>query len=463
MNYSTGDDNKQKSVERNSISELTKENATKSNAIQIPSISLPKGGGAIKGIDEKFQVNASNGTAGYSIQLPLTAGRNGFTPSLSLSYNSGKGNDVFGIGWDLGLPAIQRRTDKKLPCYEDETDSVFIVWDPPSSYSGMSAIDSIKQSMADGDDFVIKCYYTNNVFNNDLYGLSVFFETGTETDTVTSEHLLIWDHKNVNDNFQVTWNSSNGLSPVSNATLTILSKTETSHAESEEDFFIGDVTTNVTTYSFVGIADSGQNNSFILDPCRGYPVPFYWPDNDYVNSSSFFKNTRLKDMLDGGSMPLTVGTQMPILNGLSGKVFNNCVPMQMSIFDKYQFLINGGTYNGFGTLLPFFYQDDQRTYFVAQEFVNVTENYYFDLDQALLGVSNPTLAVQVESYINSSDPLGGPNYHFHNFYHPYACKFVKLLFNTGVDNLLTRSVQIMGDAALKGGIIRVQFWELLYT
>lgn len=27
---------------------------TKSNAIEIPSISLPKGGGAIKGIDEKF-------------------------------------------------------------------------------------------------------------------------------------------------------------------------------------------------------------------------------------------------------------------------------------------------------------------------------------------------------------------------------------------------------------------------
>src|SRR6266542_6530091 len=34
---------------------------TKSNAIEVPSISLPKGGGAIKGIDEKFSVNAVNG------------------------------------------------------------------------------------------------------------------------------------------------------------------------------------------------------------------------------------------------------------------------------------------------------------------------------------------------------------------------------------------------------------------
>jgi hypothetical protein len=37
-----------------SHSQLSQERATKSNSIEIPSISLPKGGGAIKGIDEKF-------------------------------------------------------------------------------------------------------------------------------------------------------------------------------------------------------------------------------------------------------------------------------------------------------------------------------------------------------------------------------------------------------------------------
>lgn len=45
---------------------------TKSNAIEIPSISLPKGGGTIKGIDEKFSVNAVNGTAGFSLPLPFS-------------------------------------------------------------------------------------------------------------------------------------------------------------------------------------------------------------------------------------------------------------------------------------------------------------------------------------------------------------------------------------------------------
>lgn len=106
-------------TESNSISSLTQERATESNAIQIPEISLPKGGGALKGIDEKFEVNAANGTASFSIPLPITPGRNGFSPSLSLSYNSGGGNSPFGLGWSVGYPMIQRKTDKKLPRYRN--------------------------------------------------------------------------------------------------------------------------------------------------------------------------------------------------------------------------------------------------------------------------------------------------------------------------------------------------------
>lgn len=95
---------------------------TKSNAIEIPSISLPKGGGAIKGIDEKFSVNAVNGTASFSIPLPFSPAR-GASPSLVLSYNSGAGNGIFGLGWNLGMPSIKRKTDKGLPQYLDVIDS----------------------------------------------------------------------------------------------------------------------------------------------------------------------------------------------------------------------------------------------------------------------------------------------------------------------------------------------------
>ncbi len=95
---------------------------TNSNAIEIPSIALPKGGGAIRGIDEKFIVNAVNGTASFAVALPFSSAR-GHSPDLSLTYNSGGGNSPFGIGWSLTLPSVKRKTDRELPRYIDEIDS----------------------------------------------------------------------------------------------------------------------------------------------------------------------------------------------------------------------------------------------------------------------------------------------------------------------------------------------------
>lgn len=112
------------SENQNSSSQFLKTDRgkTKSNAIEVPSIALPKGGGAIKGIDEKFSVNAVNGTASFSIPLPFSPAR-GASPSLALSYNSGAGNGIFGLGWNLGMPSIKRKTDKGLPQYLDVIDS----------------------------------------------------------------------------------------------------------------------------------------------------------------------------------------------------------------------------------------------------------------------------------------------------------------------------------------------------
>jgi len=93
-----------------------------------PELSLPKGGGALKGIDEKFSVNPVNGTAGMELPLPFTPGRGGFTPAISLSYSSGGGNSVYGLGWSDSLPQIQRKTDKQLPLYLDgEESDVFVL------------------------------------------------------------------------------------------------------------------------------------------------------------------------------------------------------------------------------------------------------------------------------------------------------------------------------------------------
>lgn len=111
------------SQEQNPSRQLFSSSIVNSNQHQLPEIQLPKGGGAIKGIDEKFEVNPVNGTNSVSIPLPVSPARNGFSPSLSVNYSSGGGNGVFGMGWNLSLPSIQRKTDKQLPKYQDAIDS----------------------------------------------------------------------------------------------------------------------------------------------------------------------------------------------------------------------------------------------------------------------------------------------------------------------------------------------------
>jgi RHS repeat-associated protein len=94
----------------------------------VPNLSLPKGGGAIRGIGEKFSVNAATGTASASIPIFSSPGRSGFGPDLALSYNSGSGNTPIGFGWALSLASVTRKTDKGLPVYRDEVESdVFVL------------------------------------------------------------------------------------------------------------------------------------------------------------------------------------------------------------------------------------------------------------------------------------------------------------------------------------------------
>lgn len=94
-----------------------------SNQVRAPAISLPKGGGAIRGMSEKFAANPVTGTGSMSVPIATSLGRSGFGPQLSLSYDSGAGNGPFGFGWSLSLPQITRKTENKtekgLPRYLD--------------------------------------------------------------------------------------------------------------------------------------------------------------------------------------------------------------------------------------------------------------------------------------------------------------------------------------------------------
>ena len=83
-------------------------------------ISLPKGGGAIKGIGEKFQPDLHTGTGNCSIPIAVPPGRNGSQPELTLAYSTGGGNGPFGLGWGLGIPSVALKTSKGIPRYQGE-------------------------------------------------------------------------------------------------------------------------------------------------------------------------------------------------------------------------------------------------------------------------------------------------------------------------------------------------------
>ncbi|MEW6517222.1 MAG: SpvB/TcaC N-terminal domain-containing protein [candidate division FCPU426 bacterium] len=89
-------------------------------------ISLPTSGGALKGLGEKFTPDLHTGTGNFSVPLALPPGRNGFQPQLNLTYSTGQGQGPFGLGWNLNLPRISRKTSKGVPTYLDMQD-VFIL------------------------------------------------------------------------------------------------------------------------------------------------------------------------------------------------------------------------------------------------------------------------------------------------------------------------------------------------
>ena len=74
-------------------------------------------------LQHTIEVNPSSGSVSGIINIPLSEGRNGFGPTLSLHYGSSSRNSVFGMGWSLnGLTFIAIDTKKGLPKY-DGTDN----------------------------------------------------------------------------------------------------------------------------------------------------------------------------------------------------------------------------------------------------------------------------------------------------------------------------------------------------
>lgn len=88
-------------------------------------LSLPQGPGSLGGIGENVSANLNMGLMSYPIKIILPQGRTGFTPSIGVSYSSGAGPGVLGVGWSLSAGgSIERLTVRGLPKY-DSTDRFF--------------------------------------------------------------------------------------------------------------------------------------------------------------------------------------------------------------------------------------------------------------------------------------------------------------------------------------------------
>ncbi len=89
------------------------------SGVTSQAISIPKGAGSIKGMDESFSAQLSTGIATFSVPFALMQARGGAQPSLGLSYSSAGGTGPAGQGWSVGVPFIARQTDRGLPKYKD--------------------------------------------------------------------------------------------------------------------------------------------------------------------------------------------------------------------------------------------------------------------------------------------------------------------------------------------------------
>jgi hypothetical protein len=97
--------------------------------IRAPAITLPKGGGAIRGMGEKFAANPVAGTGSMTVPIVRTPAHSEFGPQLSLSHDSCAGNRPFSLKWSLSFPAFTRKTDNGLPQYRDDEESdLFILF-----------------------------------------------------------------------------------------------------------------------------------------------------------------------------------------------------------------------------------------------------------------------------------------------------------------------------------------------
>ena len=89
-------------------------------------ISLPQGGGAIRGIGETFAPDLQTGTGNFTVPIAVPAGRARPAAEARPGLQHGQRQRQFGLGWSLSIPGISRKTSRGVPSYDDEQDTFIL-------------------------------------------------------------------------------------------------------------------------------------------------------------------------------------------------------------------------------------------------------------------------------------------------------------------------------------------------
>jgi RHS repeat-associated protein len=123
-------------------------------------LALPDGAGAAEPAAQTFQVRPYTGTGSYTIPIETRAGHAGLSETMALVYSTHSANGIAGQGWSLDLASVERRIDKGIPSFDNDTDLFTLQGDELLPVGGGAyrmriegRFSRIRHVIADGRDF----------------------------------------------------------------------------------------------------------------------------------------------------------------------------------------------------------------------------------------------------------------------------------------------------------------------
>ena len=101
---------------------LLSSSAVAQTGVSNDRVSLPEGPGSLEGIGDDISFTYNMGTMGYNVPITLPDGFTSMVPQLGISYNSGGGGSIVGMGWSINTPNIERLTLRGCPVYNEEDE-----------------------------------------------------------------------------------------------------------------------------------------------------------------------------------------------------------------------------------------------------------------------------------------------------------------------------------------------------